>query len=417
MKFIEALKLRSKLFFLFILITLGLVSVGVMGFTHINAMKKNMDALYFGSLIPVAELNEVIYAYGGLSSTVFKASRAEISPSETVSDIENALFSINRKWKSYESHFKRDDETEYVEYAALEIKSINSYFSRVRGATLNGKDLSSISINNLEKKVMRVDEVIQKLINYEMSVANYERKKFLTQYDSTNGELGYSLFIIIIAILIISYNVFVSIRQDHTRLEISTKRLKIANKKLERVSYVDSLTNLHNRRYFNLVYDRELKLAKREKNYITFMMLDIDYFKQFNDTYGHIEGDVALKAVAIVLKETLKRPSDYVFRLGGEEFGVLLTKTDESNSAKLAREICDSIRSKQIHHKNSLVNEFLTISIGIVCCVADESLDEEILISRSDEMLYEAKETGRDRYVITTNVSAATPQTIEEFSA
>jgi diguanylate cyclase (GGDEF)-like protein len=294
----------------------------------------------------------------------------------------------------------------------LEIESASNYFSRVLKATLDGKDLSKISINNLERKVIRIDAVIQKLISYEVSVATYERKQFLTQYDLTNRQLGYSLFIIILAILIISYYVFGSIQQDQTRLEISTKKLKIANKKLEHVSYVDSLTNLHNRRYFNLVYDRELKQAKRENSYITFMMLDIDYFKQYNDTYGHIEGDVALKSVAKVLKETLKRPNDYVFRLGGEEFGVLLTKTDESNSAKLGRDICDSVRGRKIKHENSKVNEYLTISIGIVCCVADE-----ILISRSDEMLYEAKATGRDRYIITSNVSAATPQSIEEFSA
>ena len=417
MKFIEALKLKSKLLFLFVLFALGIVSVGAVGSIHINSMKKNMDALYFGSLIPVTELNAIIHRYSGLSATIFKASRGEISPNETVSNIENALFDINRKWKSYESHFKRDDEINYVEYASLEIESASNYFSRVLKATLDGKDLSKISINNLERKVIRIDAVIQKLISYEVSVATYERKQFLTQYDLTNRQLGYSLFIIILAILIISYYVFGSIQQDQTRLEISTKKLKIANKKLEHVSYVDSLTNLHNRRYFNLVYDRELKQAKRENSYITFMMLDIDYFKQYNDTYGHIEGDVALKSVAKVLKETLKRPNDYVFRLGGEEFGVLLTKTDESNSAKLGRDICDSVRGRKIKHENSKVNEYLTISIGIVCCVADESLDEEILISRSDEMLYEAKATGRDRYIITSNVSAATPQSIEEFSA
>ena len=189
------------------------------------------------------------------------------------------------------------------------------------------------------------------------------------------------------------------------------------NKKLENVSYTDTLTSLNNRRYFNLVYNRELKQAKREKNYITFMMLDIDYFKQYNDTYGHISGDEALKSVATVLQDTLKRPNDYVFRLGGEEFGVLLTKTDESSSAKLARDICDSIRAKQIEHQGSKVNKYLTISIGVVCCVADDALKNEILMSRADEMLYNAKETGRDMYVITSNVSEAITQLVEDVSA
>jgi diguanylate cyclase (GGDEF)-like protein len=144
------------------------------------------------------------------------------------------------------------------------------------------------------------------------------------------------------------------------------------------------------------------------------MMLDIDFFKQYNDTYGHLEGDFALKSVAKVLKDTLKRPSDYVFRLGGEEFGVLFSETDESNSAKLAREICDMVKAREIKHENSKVGEFLTISIGVVCCIADEALDDEVLISRADEMLYKAKESGRDRYIITSNVSSAKTYVIEE---
>jgi diguanylate cyclase (GGDEF)-like protein len=143
-------------------------------------------------------------------------------------------------------------------------------------------------------------------------------------------------------------------------------------------------------------------------------MLDIDYFKQYNDTYGHIEGDFALKSVAKVLKDSLKRPGDFVFRLGGEEFGVLLSDTDESNSARLARDICDAVRGREIKHENSKVNELVTISIGVACCVADDALNDEILITRADEMLYKAKDSGRDRYNITTNVSEAKPQEIIE---
>ena len=107
------------------------------------------------------------------------------------------------------------------------------------------------------------------------------------------------------------------------------------------------------------------------------------------------------------MSETLQRPSDYVFRLGGEEFGVLLSDTDETNSANLSREICDAVRGKKIKHEQSNVNEFLTISIGTVCCIADNALEEDVLISRADEMLYEAKESGRNGYIITSNASKA----------
>ena len=415
MQFIEALKLRSKLLFLFLLITLGLVSVGVMGTSYVNAMKKNIDFLYFGSLVPVTELNEILQKYhNGLADSIYKASRNEMSTSETISNIEDSLQDIDKKWHSYMSHFKRDDEMEYVEYTNMEIRSINSYFKQILYAAKNGKDLTKISINTLEKKVAYIHRVLQKLINYEVRVANYERKKFLHTYKSILFQIGTILSVVILGILGISLYVFSSIQKDHTKLEVIAKKLKRANKKLESASYTDSLTGLHNRRYFNFIYDRELKRAKRSRSYITFMMLDIDFFKQYNDTYGHIEGDYALKSVAKVLKDTLKRPSDYVFRLGGEEFGVLMSDTDESSSAKLAREICDAVRARELKHENSKVCEFVTISIGVVCCIADDALNNEILISRADEMLYEAKESGRDRYIITSNVSDRTTQSVEE---
>jgi len=408
MQFIEALKLKSKLFFLFIFITLALVTIGIMGAINVDSMKKNLDSLYFGSLVPVTELNEILQTYhSGLASTLYKAKGLEISPSQTAHELQTSLKKINKIWDSYEAHFKRDDELQYVEYVSVEIKATNNYFNEMLKISKDGKDMNELSILSLEKYISHIHAVLQKLINYEVNVARYERKSFLNEYNSSTQMLGVVLVLIILVMQLILYSVFRSIQSDHTKLEVAGKKLKKLNKQLENVSYTDSLTSMHNRRYFNLIYDKELKRAKRTHSYITFMMLDIDYFKQYNDTYGHIEGDAALKSVAKVLKDTLQRPSDFVFRLGGEEFGVLLTQTDESNSAKLADEICEAVRSREIKHEGSKINEFLTISIGVVCCIADDALNEDILITRADEMLYKAKEDGRNRFVITSNVSDA----------
>jgi diguanylate cyclase (GGDEF)-like protein len=418
MQFLEALRLRSKLFFLFLLISFGLVVVGVMGAFNIEAMKKNIDSVYFGSLVPVTELNEILQTYhNGLANSIYASRESQMSPSELSSKIQNSIFKINNLWDSYEHHFKRDDEQQYVEYTGHEIEVVNDYFRRLSTAAMNGSDMSKVSLNTLEHKITHVHNVIQKLISYEVKIAQYERRKFLDTYDMSMVQLGFILSSILIGVMLISYYVFRSIQKDQSRLEVTTSRLKKANKKLENASYTDSLTALHNRRYFNIVYDRELKRAKREKSYITFMMLDIDFFKQYNDTYGHIEGDFALKSVAKVLTDTLKRPTDFVFRLGGEEFGVLLTHTDESSSAKLARDICSAVKAREIKHENSKVCEYVTISIGVVCCIADDALNEEILISRSDEMLYEAKKNGRDGYVITSNVSECQMGIAEEATA
>ncbi len=418
MQFIEALKLRSKLFFLFVLITVGLIAVGIMGALNVNNMKKNLDSLYFGSLVPVTELNSILHSYHGrLASTIYKTRGKELDLLQTSDVLKSTIKQINILWSDYESHFKRDSELEYIEYVALEIKEINQYFLRLLDNSNEIMPMKTVSILVLEKKISHIDNVLKKLINYEVDMARYERKVFLKKYDAAVFRLGFTLGLIIITVLIILYSVFTSIQSDHTRLELTTRKLKNLNKKLETVSYTDTLTSMHNRRYFNLVYEKELKRARRTHSYITFMMLDIDYFKQYNDTYGHIEGDFALKSVAKVLKRTLQRPSDFVFRLGGEEFGVLLTQTDESNSAKLARAIGDNIRAEEIEHSGSKVHKYLTISLGVVCCIADDALNEDVLITRADEMLYEAKETGRDRYVITSNVSESKTKSIEGLTA
>lgn len=402
MEFIEALKLRSKLFFLFIFITLGLVLIGVMGYSNTASVKKNLDTIYFGSFVPVIELNNILQLYHGkISNTIYRVKNSQISLGQASIEIKESISKIESEWKKYESHFKRDDELQYVEYAAIEIQATNIFFNKIASNISS----DSAAMESFETRIEYIHNIIKKLINYEIELAKYERKRFLTLYDRLILNIGVILGLTIIGVLLISYYVFKSIQKDHTRLELTTKKLQKANKKLENVSYTDVLTSLHNRRYFNFVYERELKRAKRTKSYITFMMIDIDYFKQYNDTYGHIEGDFALKSVAKVLKDKLKRPSDFVFRLGGEEFGVLLTDIDESNSASLAKEITQAVKLREIKHETSKAGEFLTISIGVVCTQADESLDEEILIIRADEMLYKAKENGRDNYVITTNVA------------
>lgn len=379
-----------------------------MGAININSMKKNLDSLYFGSLLPVIELNAIIEAYhGGMYSTVYKAKNGDMSQSDAEFEIRNAVVRANEEWKSYGYHFKRYEEVQYVEYTDSEIKNTNEYLEKILKALSDGHNIQDLSIDNFEKTVEHIHQVVDKLISYEIEIAKYERKKFLQMYDSLMIKVGSILIIIILSIVVISFYVFKSIQKDQTMLEIATKKLKNANKRLENASYTDSLTGLYNRRYFNLVYERELRRAKRSNSFITFMMLDIDYFKQYNDTYGHIEGDNALKSVAKTLKSTLKRPGDFVFRLGGEEFGILMTETCELNSVKLAQTICDSIKMSEIKHEGSKANEFMTISVGVACCIADEALNEEILITKADEMLYKAKENGRDRYEITSDISEA----------
>lgn len=399
MQFIEALQLQSKLVFLFVFISLGLISVGIIGSIQIEGMKKHIDSLYFGSLVPVEELNKIIQTYQNeLSNPIHKAARHEIDDAQLKEDIQNALTLINKTWKSYASHYKTDEELSYVAYTKNQIIATNNYFRLILDALNQNKNLTYLNLAQLENKTEHITTIIKRLIHYEVDVAQFERKNFLDDYGHTFWQLGISLVLILVGVLLVSYYVFQSIQRDQTQLELTTKKLRRANKKLENASYTDALTGLYNRRYFNLVFHREVQRAKREKNYITFMMVDIDFFKQYNDTYGHLEGDNTLKSVAEILKNILKRPSDFIFRLGGEEFGVLLSGTDEVNSAQIANALGDAVRQAKIAHETSTASHFVTISIGVVCCVADSALKEDALIARADEMLYKAKEDGRDRY-------------------
>lgn len=167
-------------------------------------------------------------------------------------------------------------------------------------------------------------------------------------------------------------------------------------KKIEEISITDALTKIYNRGYFDTVCPRMLDEMKREDGWITFMLLDIDFFKEYNDTYGHQEGDRVLAQVALCVKDALKRPSDYAFRLGGEEFGVLLKPEEPLGALKVAQKIQKSINELQIEHKKSTVLPFVTVSLGIVTKKAKEIECCEVLSKEADDLLYRSKANGRN---------------------
>lgn len=171
-------------------------------------------------------------------------------------------------------------------------------------------------------------------------------------------------------------------------------------KKVEYLSITDELTQLYNRRYFNTKIEEELNRAKRDDYFISFLMLDIDYFKKYNDTYGHQEGDEALKNISLVLKSLTNRASDFAFRIGGEEFAILLSYKNKEESYEFALSIKKEIKLLNIEHKASKVSPLLTISIGIISKKGSLITDSKELYKLADEELYRAKEEGRDKICI-----------------
>lgn len=167
-------------------------------------------------------------------------------------------------------------------------------------------------------------------------------------------------------------------------------------KQIEKISITDKLTSLYNRNYFEIIFEKEIRRSKREKNKLTMMMFDVDFFKQYNDTYGHQEGDLALKEVARVLALHTNRSYDYAFRMGGEEFLILSYDKDLEKSKEFTEKILSEIKSLKISHKTSSVSNYLSVSAGVALFEYKHLLNAQEMYKAVDTLLYEAKKDGRN---------------------
>jgi diguanylate cyclase (GGDEF)-like protein len=187
------------------------------------------------------------------------------------------------------------------------------------------------------------------------------------------------------------FNPAIVLARVNTHIKIVRQR-----KLIESIALLDALTEIPNRRNYNNRLSIEWARALREKTPISLMMLDIDYFKQFNDNYGHSKGDEALKEVAAILTNILKRATDFVARIGGEEFAVLMPNTNAAGARDQAEFIRSSIETHGIPHKYSKVSEMLTVSIGGVTRIPEQEGGSAEFIETADQVLYKAKSQGRN---------------------
>jgi diguanylate cyclase (GGDEF)-like protein len=180
-------------------------------------------------------------------------------------------------------------------------------------------------------------------------------------------------------------------------LVVLSSRLDEANGELKRLSSVDGLTGIPNRRNFDESLDREWRRCKRGNLPFTLFMADVDYFKQFNDAYGHQAGDDCLRAVAQALAGLVHRPGDLVARYGGEEFGVILPETDLGGAISLAEGMRHAVETLSIPHMDSSVSPVVTLSIGVASMRTGGDAQPEVLLRTADRALYSAKRSGRNR--------------------
>ncbi|HAC62459.1 MAG TPA: REC domain-containing diguanylate cyclase [Cyanothece sp. UBA12306] len=194
------------------------------------------------------------------------------------------------------------------------------------------------------------------------------------------------------------------IEEEKYRYEASVRQmnqeLQELNNKLHRLANLDGLTEVANRRCFDDCLEQEWRRLSRENKPLSLILGDIDYFKLYNDTYGHLKGDDCLKQVAKAMGRGVHRPADLVARFGGEEFVVILPNTDSPGAVEVAKNILQEIRVLKIPHEESAAQSYVTMSLGVATIIPNLELPSKILVDRADQCLFSAKKQGRDRMMI-----------------
>ncbi|WP_164968096.1 diguanylate cyclase domain-containing protein [Arcobacter sp. CECT 8986] len=352
-----------KLAILVTIVILALISASFVFNSQIDKLKKQIDNIYFGNFVPMITLDIVLKNY----QTIIKCkkmthNKCDITAEKTV---------ILKNWQNYYKSYKTEKERKIV------------------------NDVNKSIITSFKIDKILAYEVILKQISFlkehEVDVAYKQRREFLIDYSNMKSYLLYNLItIIIFSFAIIAFIIYQIIKKDN--------QLTILNKKYKIESITDSMTKLYNRKYFDTIFDNLPFISNANNWKSAFIMVDIDFFKQYNDTYGHDFGDETLKSVANALKTYFNKEFEYVFRLGGEEFGVVLFDTDEDILVECLEDINKRIVDLGIEHKGSKVLDVVSISIGAVIYQPHSYISANKLYKIADENLYKSKQNGRNQF-------------------
>lgn len=282
----------------------------------------------------------------------------------------------------------------------LEGKNINkkgTLFHRY----FNSKEKSTVFIDyaeNLKYKgivAFKALEIEELEINTPLYFAISRKYDEVLTYFYEDTKLLFALYLMLLASSI--PGLFFLQRRRYISLKNEIDADEIIRKNLESFAYIDSLTQIANRRYFEQVLDQEWRYCLRNKKNLSMLFIDIDFFKNYNDTYGHQKGDEVLQVVASEIKNSLKRSHDLVARYGGEEFVVILPNTSKTDALNIANSIRIKVQNLKIEHKTSSVEKVLTISLGLSSFIPSEEISHKDMIKEADEALYKAKNSGKNQ--------------------
>jgi diguanylate cyclase (GGDEF)-like protein len=256
---------------------------------------------------------------------------------------------------------------------------------------------------NKDQAILRsiVDKALS-LVNTHIITEQWMTKTYDYKTKLMEAQRPWLIGAIILSFLVLALilTLFMRSRSEEKRLEKLVKKrtaeIDEQRKQLERMSLTDQLTGLPNRRNFDMRLNMEWRSAIRAKEVVSILMLDIDHFKEYNDTYGHLQGDEALCIISRAIEQVLKRSNDFVARWGGEEFVVLLADTNAKGALKIAEAIRKNVEKANILLANKDVTK-LTISIGVNTHAPNPKSSQDVFISAADNELYRAKKTGRNK--------------------
>ena len=265
----------------------------------------------------------------------------------------------------------------------------------------------------VEPDIILLDIVMPKMDGYEVISALKENPKttnipviFLTAKTTKEDLLkGFSLGSVdYIAKPFFKEEVKVRLN-THLQNRLLIKQLEAANKQLEQISLSDGLTGIGNRRYFDQFLERMFCICQREQTYLSLLIIDVDYFKKYNDCYGHVAGDQCLREIATSLAGFANRGGDLAARYGGEEFSLILSDTKTEDAKQCAENYRMAIENLKIPHSQSDISEYVTVSVGVVTIRGNQEESINKLIQKADQALYHAKEHGRNQIYISSKLN------------
>ena len=251
-----------------------------------------------------------------------------------------------------------------------------------------------IGVRNDEPILVQIFDKAIKHLSYE------NNNKIINKWISIKYDKGFDYSLFWKIFLALSIAILFGIYR-HFELKKLISILEEKDRELKELSIKDSLSQLHNRRYFDEIFSAEFDRAKREKRSFILAMIDIDYFKKYNDAYGHQAGDEAIRQVSKVLTKYTQRAGDFSFRIGGEEFAIISQAYEKKEYIDYFKHICKSVEELKIEHSGNLKYKCVTISIGVIEVIHYDNITINDLYRLTDEQLYHAKENGRNQVVST----------------